>query len=1098
MEDKLNRDIVIYNPGELNDDVRMELHVYSQEGTLLKSDYDVKGWELKPLEGNDVNYNIVLDIHNNIRDLGFYSGVYTIKYFFVRDMVLDCFIDQISSSRTEISFKLKNNKSKNKRYLKDFYGLIDYNKSPTYGTTGKYIEPSINFYTEDNLQILHWIPVSDLSGLLKFYEPLQQEIEEKTDFRIILPLSDHHEDKIILYPPGPSIDINILRPSDFNIKTSFKSKPMNLKSWNEIVSSDYDLSTKILNKYFGKNVDGIELNVDYRSFDNYIFYSSAADRLDVFKYKLGLIEGYDSSLSELQSIVTGSASSSLSFLNNIKKYEVRRDTVIKGFDSYEKYLYFESSSYESSSLGEYYSTSWPKSNSTTPYVLYSTSSSEAVAWYDGVYDSASLYDNDNNNSLKRTIPEHIREDEISSKFITFVSMIGHQLDTLWLYTTHLEKLRDRDESLYEGMSKDLVYHVLSSYGWDGINDMQYDDLWNYSFGTNESGSAILTGSLAVSQSMEWISAVSESVSSGDLQKEVWKRILNNLPYLNKTKGTKEGVRALINCYGIPSTELAIREYGGPEPLDNKSYNEYRKFTYSVELDPNSKITTPTPSELGTIEFRFKTDYSGVQTIYQDSTAGLLKIGINSDNSMSIEGDPGIVLSSTPVNDGSWWSFMLQHDTGNDYNVFLKKFKYGIITNAYSSSVAMNGSFPGGLSYDIGNGTSGFFSGSIQEFRLWNQPLTEAVFDNHVLAPTAYNGNSPTSSYTDLWFRLPLGTDTMKYNHSVTTTLDSQHPNYYNTQTATFTGFSDKYNYLPNEETYNQEWPDTSANRRISNKVRVEDNYITGSLKLDGRVETSAFDTYPLDNPKVGVYLSPTNEVDQDIAEYMGGFRVDDYIGSYENIYRNDYPELRTLRENYFRHYSGRYNTTDYFRLLNYFNTSIFKQIKEILPARAKALTGVVIEPHILNRNKVSILINRPTAENTTKETEINTYNYVSLESENMEYDLNLDVQKTGSSRYYWHDIIFVDGTPSRVENDSVLQEALQKIYEDPRSDISHRDNLSAGVKNHRYNGCKIQSANFNVDSPDTPDGSPVISFTITSDTMMRTQPPGETGNLDVK
>ena len=42
--------------------------------------------------------------------------------------------------------------------------------------------------------------------------------------------------------------------------------------------------------------------------------------------------------------------------------------------------------------------------------------------------------------------------------------------------------------------------------------------------------------------------------------ETWKRIVNNLPLLLKSKGTTIGTRGLINCYGIPEHILPIYEY----------------------------------------------------------------------------------------------------------------------------------------------------------------------------------------------------------------------------------------------------------------------------------------------------------------------------------------------------------------------------------------------------------------------------------------------------------------------------------------------------------------------------------------------------------
>jgi hypothetical protein len=45
--------------------------------------------------------------------------------------------------------------------------------------------------------------------------------------------------------------------------------------------------------------------------------------------------------------------------------------------------------------------------------------------------------------------------------------------------------------------------------------------------------------------------------------QLWRRIVNNLPLLLKSKGTKRSVQALLSCYGIPQSFISINEYGGP-------------------------------------------------------------------------------------------------------------------------------------------------------------------------------------------------------------------------------------------------------------------------------------------------------------------------------------------------------------------------------------------------------------------------------------------------------------------------------------------------------------------------------------------------------
>jgi hypothetical protein len=85
------------------------------------------------------------------------------------------------------------------------------------------------------------------------------------------------------------------------------------------------------------------------------------------------------------------------------------------------------------------------------------------------------------------------------------------------------------------------------------NGNQNQDLWQYVLGTNEAGIP-LTGSNTVGD---------PSVPGQNMTYTVWRRIVNNLPLLIKSKGTKRSIQALLSCYGIPQSLISINEYGGP-------------------------------------------------------------------------------------------------------------------------------------------------------------------------------------------------------------------------------------------------------------------------------------------------------------------------------------------------------------------------------------------------------------------------------------------------------------------------------------------------------------------------------------------------------
>lgn len=70
------------------------------------------------------------------------------------------------------------------------------------------------------------------------------------------------------------------------------------------------------------------------------------------------------------------------------------------------------------------------------------------------------------------------------------------------------------------------------------------------------------------------------------QKSIYKRIYHNLPFLLKTKGTQRGLRALINCFGIPANVLKIKTYGGRDTSERPFLGDGQSHTVS-----NQKIRT---------------------------------------------------------------------------------------------------------------------------------------------------------------------------------------------------------------------------------------------------------------------------------------------------------------------------------------------------------------------------------------------------------------------------------------------------------------------------------------------------------------------------
>jgi hypothetical protein len=156
------------------------------------------------------------------------------------------------------------------------------------------------------------------------------------------------------------------------------------------------------------------------------------------------------------------------------------------------------------------------------------------------------------------------------------------------------------------------------------------------------------------------------------------------------------------------------------------------------------------------------------------------------------------------------------------------------------------------------------------------------------------------------------------------------------------------------ETHHLPTPDTVGASMTSEKVRIDEGVIDGNI-LHPRVksEISTHDRQPLDYEDLGIFFSPTTEINEDILYTLGNFRLDDYIGSPLPSAQTSskYEDLSTIKDYYFKKVKRRYNYWDYLKLIQNIDHTLFKMIEDFVPARSNLKTGFLIEPHYLERNK---------------------------------------------------------------------------------------------------------------------------------------------------
>ena len=865
-----------------------------------------------------------------------------------------------------------------------------------------YVKNNIERYkTYAKIDSQYYLVINSVLGvdgeqrILKTKQPLSPDIEFGEGFTFVEKRLPDYVDNVRLVPFEDDVDDGIfLRLPNFNsIDNPINFQGTQYGTHNSLISSNAEDTRDIERLLISQSLLDVQPNIDYQKtttdlnleaddtgFGNFIHFSNVETRLRNFKKKLELIEGYNTDSSSLLNVSSS--------LTQIESIEAKRQRVKNSFDPFEHYMYFESSSYVSSSDGQFHDTSWPKTNSSSPYTLEAVSSATATTWFDNMISSASDYDQRNMNSLRNSLPEHIYADTENNVFLEFMDMVGQQFDEVWTYTKSITDLNVRVNKLSEGISKDVAVHYAQALGLDLFSGNDLLTLPTYLLGKNTDGT-------------DKYESPQEEVTE-----KIWKRILANLPFFVKTKGTERALRGLLNCYGIPSTMLRVREYGGPDKGTRVSYEIKRKFTRAMDFKAAQFLKSNWKAGSDglipdTIEFRFRTPHSvgssGSMVLLQkdDNFAIHLQDNGTTDNyghlRFTISGSDGsvnyITSSLQPFYNDEFWSVMLtrksaSNDLEFDDDSIYASSSFELTTKYYESSKrrilfqdsqsmevtssTINAAFTASGHVYLGGSGSSFgtqFTGSLMEYRLYSEPLSSSVFDNHVRAPKSYNGNHYSSSYDKLLVRYELNDD--KNLQSSPGVTSSAHDLTFETGSAEVNGFTGNFSRtLVDQEKLRI--PDIGSSRRNATKIRIEDSTLSGNLNREKPMQISSQDTAPIDSNKLGIYFSPVDVLNEDIIYSIADFNFDDFIGDPSHQFKKHYPDLRHLRKEYFKRYHKTNNFFDYLRILGFYDSSVFTQVRNLVPARANASVGILVEPSILERSK-QVIGDRPEFENTSYE-----------------------------------------------------------------------------------------------------------------------------------
>lgn len=408
----------------------------------------------------------------------------------------------------------------------------------------------------------------------------------------------------------------------------------------------------------------------------------------------------------------------------------------------------------------------------------------------------------------------------------------------------------------------------------------------------------------------------------------------------------------------------------------------------------------------------------------------------------------------PIYDGDIWNFTWAYGADlNDNNLLVEcKRVTDHITPVYSASINTIGT--GGWanvtdSLNLRGGTinayigglidtnlpnfSKPYSGSIQHLVAFSTSSKDTDYANYASYTPFLQGDAINndSILTDQLWYIPLGSNLKRPTLTPGSFIENESILNGRFDITNPTSNLDRANIgIPNtiENTPGYKWssfvedhhllsPDTVGKSMVSNKVRldtgiIDDNILSPFISS----EESTQDRQPNDFSDLGVFFSPTFEVNEDIIYKLGPFRMDDYIGDPRHYTSDYYPDLKTLSDIYFdeKIVKRRLNIFDYLKLIQQFDHTLFKMIEQFAPAKANLKTGLVIEPHYLERHKLNgLYIN---TDSTSYELDLPGV-LPPISSENSLHELDIDVYS-----------YLVTGSGGDIENNAINNRLSSKFY----------------------------------------------------------------------
>ena len=771
----------------------------------------------------------------------------------------------------------------------------------------------------------------------------------------------------------PLIFNNIIKVLHPNISSNQQAK--STTSVSSFKSLDTIISSSLKNEIIGRREDSnqISLNIDYGNFKNFILFSSAYDRVLNFRTKLDTVENYSLKISDIESL--GSITH-VELSQSLVDLKLKKDKVINNLSGFEKYLYFESGSIYSGS----FVLPHPKTSTSIPYTLNAVSSSTSVTYFNNLLQSASIYDENNFNSLYNKLPQYFRE-EGNIQFAGYgrlIKMYAEYFDFLYMYAKETANRKFEDIKNKTNVSKELVPYLLDYYN-------------------------LFDSSKQLESSLNDFYLNNATYTSGNFQDykdELYYRLLMNGAYIAKARGTKKSIKAILNCIGIPENYLQIKEYGRNQDNYDDDIDEvkikkdtikryYLDFKGEQNIKVNWKKYGTDNSVPNAIQLKFKSDSNtGLYTSQvllegTSSVSGSWAISLISTGS-TYEAASGIVkfvlsgsvscsTSELPIFNNHLWTVYFYRDTSTytsptqSYQLNAQQFRFDAVNFSSTGTLIvtesrLNNKYGAtGSLYVGGTSTSAIspsiygspYYGEAAELRLWKTAILDESNDAFVKASSFHGGNtSVTSSFTDLVTWLRLDEDINHYSTSSVNDYNLTGTKNHGTA-SNFENATDDSNYLDYYEEEQYELQNFDVNTPSDEKIYIVSSTPITVLSSMQRVEKSSKKLYGVESNRLSIDMSTNSLVNDDIFKSFD-FEIDNFIGDPRELQSGSYAGLESFKKDYLTKYpSSTVNPYLVFNQAKGYDSLLFDAVKKNVPFKSDLQIGFRVEQTAAERFKTN-------------------------------------------------------------------------------------------------------------------------------------------------